>query len=101
MTQQVADDLRAAKALIASPEKWAKGPDRFLPKQGSARMCAMDTLLSPRHSYSTGLLEMRDTLVRHLPSGFTMVATYNDHPATTYADILALFDRAIAAESAT
>lgn len=40
-------------------------------------------------------------LERQLPDGFCDIETYNDHSATTHADIMALFDRAIeAAESA-
>jgi hypothetical protein len=36
-------------------------------------------------------------LKRQLPEGWLNVYGYNDYPATTHADILGLFDRAIAA----
>lgn len=39
-----------------------------------------------------------DALFACTPAGYRCVADYNDHPGTTKADILALYDRAIAAE---
>jgi hypothetical protein len=43
--------------------------------------------------------EARLALVAVLPVGFgsTLISEFNDDPDTTHADVLALFDRAIAA----
>lgn len=93
------DDLIAAKALIDTPEKWGKGPDGLnCPAQGACAMNACASLPPPAAWYATLALQAE------LPSGdwnerMLPVAAYNDDPATTHADIMALFDRAIEAAS--
>ncbi|MEL6388391.1 MAG: hypothetical protein AAFR00_13655 [Pseudomonadota bacterium] len=44
--------------------------------------------------------EARKLLVQALPGELASVVSFNDDPDTTHADILALFDRAIAAAEA-
>jgi len=93
------DDLKAAKALIADPKNWRRG--------GWGRpgnRCALGTLLDlgcgvgnvPSHPVTKALR-------RCLPGNFLgmgSVVRFNDDPTTTHADIMALFDRAIAAAEA-
>lgn len=96
------DDLIAAKALIDTPEKWAKGPGVW----GSDRHCAQQSLL-----FKGGAM---DAVSKALPLAWKLrqwlrgrwsclssanIIRFNDDPATTHADIMALFDRAIEAAS--
>lgn len=98
---QLADDLRAAKALIDTPEKWGKGDGLRGPSK--PKRCAIHAVA---HGVDLGREDaMVDALTAALPEGWQggllPIAEYNDDPSTTHADVLALFDRAIAtAESA-
>ena len=85
----VRESLIAARALIDTPEKWIKGSSR----NGQGGYCALGAMdkIGPE---SGCYLALRSALPSEEP-GF--VAAYNDLPTTTHADILALFDRAIAA----
>lgn len=95
----VVENLKAAKALIDTPEKWAQGPER------EPCLCAIDAVSAVGGVWE---VDLSDALERALPEGFEEdhsdwnhpVAQYNDLPTTTHADIMALFDRAIAAEEA-
>lgn len=94
-------DLIAARALIDTPKKWARdwhrsgpmcvvralqellgGPDAYVIHQPIYR--AICDALPPEHTARYG---------RH------SVGRYNDLPRTTHADVMALFDRAIAEAS--
>jgi hypothetical protein len=86
----VRDNLIAARALIDTPEKWVNGALQ----SGNCR-CAVGAALDAT-DYLSGW-EAVNALAKQLPSPFHHVPTFNDHPDTTHADILALFDRAIAA----
>jgi hypothetical protein len=100
----VKDDLIAAKALIDAPDKWTKGihfsGGRYCAMgavgaatrqpHGGSRWAECDRALiksAPRHRWREGV------------DGHPVVA-FNDDPATTHADIMALFDRAIERASA-
>ncbi|HYD06522.1 MAG TPA: hypothetical protein VEC60_12395 [Reyranella sp.] len=92
------DDLIAARALIDTPEKWGKGSD-ISPANG--RYCAAVACNDFRSPAA-----MFDLLFEALPERFQQrgglirvgaVFDFNDHPTTTHADVLALFDRAIQA----
>ena len=90
---QVVKDLRAAKALIDTPEKWCKGAI----KRGDS-YCALGAILygvkhKNRERAETAL---RGALDRKW--GW-LVAPFNNDPETTHTDVLDLFDRAIAAET--
>ncbi len=96
----VKENLIAARALIDTPEKWGKGPDRDC-------FCAVDALTDV--AYETDFDDADHHLLgRFLPVDYAPdpsdwncpVAQFNDDPATTHADIMALFDRAIAAQDA-
>lgn len=94
------DDLIAAKALIDTPEKWGKGNGTFLFGQvPSHQNCAMTAC--GRVAVDAGRDDdyppMHAALNSALPSEFRSVWSFNDAIKTTHADIMALFDRAIAA----
>jgi hypothetical protein len=90
MSKQVADDLRAARAAIAAPGLWCKNAYK-----DGGRCCAIGAL---EVLGEAAFKRARQALRHALPEGFLSVVAYNDHPTTTHADILALFDRAIEAE---
>lgn len=91
------DDLIAAKALIDTPEKWGKGA--YIPREGC--YCALGAVAKvadhdPEAAWSDDRVKgLWDALAAALP-GSRDVPTFNDRPTTTHADIMALFDRAIA-----
>jgi hypothetical protein len=83
--------LKAARHRIQHRWRWGKG------RRGKKPLvlwkhCALTAL---------GSLNVSDTvfdrLHAQLPRGFRHIASYNDHPLTRHADVLAMFDRAIAA----
>lgn len=99
-----------ARALIATPETWGKGADAcdfFRDRSGVLR--AGSVLGQKRDRYcphSAVIAATTAPLVASLaiarlnkiaPGGNATV--FNDAPETTHAEVLALFDRAIAAES--
>lgn len=92
--------LKAAKALLQCG--WTQGVGART-SAGVAvgshnplatRFCALGALArtTPSHAH---YCTVRNVLEQHLPPGTPGVMSYNDVPTTTYADILALFDRAI------
>lgn len=96
----VKENLIAAKALIADPNKWGKGLDTYFAKDGCP-MCAHEAVRVSTDG--AGTQPERDALADQLPAAFKQHGTpaYNDHPDTAHADIMALFDRAIAAQEIT
>lgn len=95
----VKDNLIAARALIDTPEKWIR--DRI---ENAGCFCAMGAIAEATRTQRGGVwtsetaeyAALRDAL----PEGGTRsVPTYNDNRSTTHADIMALFDRAIEAET--
>ena len=98
------DDLIAAKALIDRPEKWGKGRNRVALADGTACYCTAGALYyATRFCGNVSLAADRasaceDALAGLLPPiRYTGIRGFNDDPSTTHADIMALFDRAIAA----
>lgn len=99
----VREDLIAAKALINTPEKWAHEESRRQ-ENGGPCLCAVDAVFETRH-WEAGGMRVLIELEGALPEDFAAdpyseieeVAQFNDAPTTTHADIMALFDRAIAA----
>lgn len=100
------DDLRAARALIDTPDKWG-----HVVPWGSDRKCASEALDAIRRNDT----ELRNALVRGLPLIWRLkgrlqglkglpewrIVRFNDAPTTTHNAVLALFDRAIKAAEAT
>lgn len=90
------DDLKAARALIADPADWGQG---WGTSRGPGKHCAATAC---NHLGDRAAPAM-SALAAELPPIFTAghvwpctaIFNYNDNPATTHNDILALFDRAI------
>lgn len=111
--------LRKARKLIADPEHWTQGSyareaqngasttiasdrARCFCSIGALERAAFDTsgyrlLWNPRQvgSYRAARACLFDALADIAPS-FPVVVSFNDDLDTTHADVLALFDRAIA-----
>jgi hypothetical protein len=85
--------LIEAKALIATPERWRKD-GKF--GYGTECLCALGAVNVVGGAVGRG--HLRQALMDELPAPWAEVASFNDHPFTTHADIMALFDRAIAAQ---
>lgn len=98
-----AEQLRAAKALIDTPEKWTKGEYATGPhgtyasqySDNAVCYCAMGAI--ERADYLDGdwgaHFFLRKTAIERGAMG---VIDFNDAPTTTHADIMKLFDDAIA-----
>ncbi len=90
----VRENLIAAKALIDTPEKWGKGA--YEPSPGC--FCILGALFEAS-GRQTAYGAPYDAIERQLPWGNKSgIVKFNDAPETTHADIMALFDRAIAAQ---
>ena len=93
----VRENLIAAKALIDTPEKWGKGA---MSRAGA--LCSVGALGVASCGGPFGWrYEDLYELQKALPKAWrwNQVASFNDDDETTHADIMALFDRAIAASS--
>lgn len=96
----VREDLIAAKALIDAPSKWIKSDSTKSCRRCAALAC--DRLVFAGAA-KTNSHAMWAALYRQLPDVYqtdedehgVCIGRYNDARATTHADIMALFDRAI------
>lgn len=86
-----AEKLRRARKLIEDPAHWIKGASEDV-IDGRQRYCAVGALATQE----SWLGEAYEALSTEVPSGWP-VYLFNDDEATTHADVLALYDRAIAA----
>lgn len=91
-----AEVLRAARALIDTPEKWGQGFNSRRP----GTCCALEALEAVAQTTGTDHHAADDALRIAVPLSGVYTTTWNDARSTTHADVLAAFDRAIAAESA-
>lgn len=97
----VRENLIAAKALIDTPEKW--GREEYTPNPGC--FCVIGALCEAM-ALSPATIEAESAEARALalalPEGWERngwyLPNFNDDPTTTHVDIMALFDRAIAAQ---
>lgn len=81
-----ADNLRAAKALINTPDKWCKGRSR----DDRGRRCLLTAIFATGGSAARRELRaLRDVIG---PS----ITTWNDAPERAHGEVMAAFDRAIA-----
>jgi hypothetical protein len=98
--------LVIARALIDAPERWTKGKYRDCdPITGHVKCrCAMGAVYSASEAFprttSFDAVELAEqALIEAIPEGFLRgVEAYNDE--ATHAEVLALFDRAIAVTQA-
>jgi hypothetical protein len=90
----VLDVLIAARAEVE--KGWAKGAYEY-----PGGVCIYGALYRTAGLGFEGIQRMATLgpLFAQLPDGFTNLVFFNDDPDTTKADVLALFDRAIAAEA--
>ena len=89
----VKENLIAARALIDTPEKWGKGKGNVGPK---GCLCALGALGRVRDADWREADALFDALEGRWED--RSVHAFNDHPDTTHADVMALYDRAIAAQ---
>jgi hypothetical protein len=105
-----AEILRNARKLIEKPETWCKGAmvrrrgdmiypgPTFSPEDGD-QYCALGALcVGGPPDRGPGFFDAREILYGVNDAG--SVLDLNDGPHTTHADVLALFDKAIAAAEA-
>lgn len=92
------DRLREAKKLIEAG--WTKG---YYQRDSDGHMCDPEQAVSYCVIGACQKTGIAHRLHRHpdaLPSPFIYAAEFNDHPNTRKEDILAFFDKLIAAEEA-
>lgn len=100
LTEDEARDLavlKAARRRLRHRWMWWQGGSwlwRTVPVLYGGR-CAMQAVMRAARD-EDACLSALIRLAAHLPAGWSAVHLYNDHRTTTHADILALYDRAIA-----
>jgi hypothetical protein len=92
----VKENLIAARALIDTPEKWVQGAFEDGGGLCAIGACGVVTTGDPQNWQPAE----RAALLAFVPAEVGSVMLYNDADTTTHADIMALFDRAIAAQDA-
>lgn len=105
MSAQLAEDLRAAFANIDAPQKWCKGP---LAKDVEGAVSSITSRLSVSFCmlgavWRIGLPFLRERAVMAALKpeiGYRTLPSSNDDPSTTHADVVGVFQRAIAAAEA-
>lgn len=92
----LADDLRAAKALISDPKNWCKGHyhdrGRFC-AMGACRAVVRATRPYPQTEERLDRIGAMEKAL-HVMIG-KCPPTWNDEKTTTHADVMAAFDQAI------
>lgn len=104
VTPAAAEQLRRARARIATPERWTQGTLVRLREAPShpraiwcdgACLCVDGALLFALDGMRGGGASLCLSLAARA-RGFETASKMNDHPSTTHADVLALLDEAIA-----
>jgi hypothetical protein len=95
--QTLKADLIASKALIADPAHWTQTG----PCVADGTYCAITACNDLQRAVDAfnALYDALPEAWRRERSTLGSVFEFNDHPDTTHADIMALFDRAIEAAS--
>lgn len=88
------DDLKAAKALIDTPEKWVKGTYE---KDGCR--CLLGALIDSTHDFGSYGAAQR-AVKAEIDDVQLEIAGFNDLPSTTHSDVMRVLDGAIAAAEA-
>lgn len=98
MNEKLIENLKAAKALIDTPEKWGKGTY----EPGPDCYCVVGALKAANgwSEFEVWNTKAINALYSACDDRFEGIVDLNDHPDTTHADIMALIDRAIAAAEA-
>lgn len=104
----VHESLVSAKALIDAPDKWLKGaPGIGVAGEPGARFCSWAAVHEQPNLLGDTCVDRRQALARKIPFFWWLrhglgqwpernLIRYNDDPSTTHADIMTMFDRAIA-----
>ncbi len=92
MSAAVAADLRAVRERLVT-FGWAQGAHRIWTR------CCLLGAMEEVGLYGTATALPRRALWEHIPDG-EEISVWNDAPGRTFADVLALLDKAIAAEEA-
>ena len=103
--------LIAARALIADPVNWTKevfartsdGSAVTLDGPNATCFCAWGAVLRASFILETDTISVYDALQAQMPGpdrAYISIPDFNDAETTTHADVLALFDRTIAALTA-
>ncbi len=101
MSAETAAVLREARALIENPEDWTKGA-----YHANGCWCAVGAVMEVTNEWELhrAATEALDNARRVQKSKYNAprerVIAYNDNSKTKHHNVLALFDRAIAAEEA-
>lgn len=106
MNEKLIENLKAAKALIDTPDKWIKNDSTHTDCRCAALACSK--IARKGDLVVQDIDRMWAALHAELPVDWqtgdgeygVAIGNFNDHPDTTHADIMALFDRAIAAAEA-
>lgn len=101
--QTVKDQLIAARAFIDTPDKWTKnalskdasGRNTRYPGGPAVCFCTLGALRQVNNNFNREMTLM-GKLAAHVPGDSFDPVGYNDDFETTHADVLALFDKAIA-----
>lgn len=86
--------LREAKALIGAPNKWFGPPEWSYSHQGAGGLCA--GLAIAEAEGMTGQFDCPTNVFFRNTVGSPCVATWNNKPGRTHAEVMEAFDRAIA-----
>lgn len=108
MSNAVADLLRRARARIATPETWCKGS---FARNASGRKCKASSAHAVAFCAEAAIWadcadDQRGDVKRRAfdliedAMGNSDIRAFNDAPATTHFDVLAAYDRAVAAAEA-
>jgi hypothetical protein len=96
------ETLQKAREHLSDPKNWNQDGHYFRGMDRSTRCCCalgaiiVDDLRPVLHWQAPHVRAVAEALVSALPPDQTSVVVFNDAPTTTHADILALYDRAIA-----
>lgn len=95
----VKENLIAAKALITDERNWFKGGYRMEIPTGTVCYCAVGALMTVTGLPASLVHDSAEHFALEEEVGVNRtVVGFNDNDETTHADILALFERAIAAQ---
>ena len=109
MSAEIANILRAAKALIQTPESWCQGDDSVHGQDGRVARCSKQAIAEAagnakdrqhyRAAAYNALLRAADAEAP-IACGWTGICAWQDVPERTHIQVMDAFDHAIAAEEA-
>ena len=101
MDQKTRDVLIAARTIIADPAMWYQGDwSASGEKYNLSEPCCAECAIYRATDGAGGASFDAITTIRQFTPDCVGIHIFNDAPTTTHADIMAVFDRAIAGEQA-